>query len=103
MKPIVERTKPRKDGNFLPPPKRAEFPIVDCNYQAFSLDRYYGGSTGSSPASSFLNISRDYFQQEARRNFLAEIGFFLVLAAILTATFIEGARAIIHFLHLPPA
>jgi hypothetical protein len=102
MKPIAERTKRRKGDNFLLPPKRAEFPIVDCNYQAFSLDRYYGGSTGSSPA-SFLNISRDYFQREARRNFLAEIAFFLVLAAILTATFIEGARAIIHFLHLPPA
>jgi hypothetical protein len=102
MKPVAERTDRRAGSDFSLVPKRAEFPIIDCNYQTFSLDRYYGGSTGSSPA-SFLNISRDYFQREARRNFLAEIGFFLVIAAILAASFIEGARAIIHFLHLPPA
>jgi hypothetical protein len=78
------------------------FPAIDCNYQSFSLDRYNGGSTGSSPA-SFLNISRDYFRREARRNFLVEIAFFLVLGGILIATFIEGARVIIHFLQLPPA
>lgn len=82
--------------------KGATFPAIDCNYQSFSLDRYYGGSTGSSPA-SFLNISRDYFRREARRNFIAEIALFLILGAILIATFIEGARVIIHFLQLPPA
>ena len=52
---------------------------------------------------SFLNISREYFRSEARRNFLAEVAFFLAIAAILAATFISGARAIIHFLHLPVA
>jgi hypothetical protein len=93
MKPTAADTRHRK--NTL-------FPAIDCNYQIFSLDRYYGGSTGSSPA-SFLNISRDYFRREARWNFLAEIAFFLVLGAILIATFIQGARVIIHFLHLPPA
>ena len=93
MKPTAADTRPRK-GTI--------FPIIDCNYQSFSLDRYYGGSTGSSPA-SFLNISRDYFRHEARRNFLAEVAFFLILGAILIATFIEGARVIVHFLHLPPA
>lgn len=81
---------------------KAIFPNVDCNYQSFSLDRYRGGSYGAAPA-SFLDISRDYFRREARRNFLAEIAFFLVLGAILLATFVQGARVIIHFLHLPPA
>jgi len=66
------------------------------------MDRYHDGSTGSSPA-SFLNISREYFRHEARRNFLAEVAFFLAIAAILAATFISGASAIIHFLHLPAA
>ena len=101
MKPNAE-SRDRQKGEFSKIPRRTRFPIIDCNYQAFSLDRYYGGSTGSSPR-SFLNISRDYFQREARQNFLAEIAFFLVIAGILAAAFIEGARAIIHFLHLPAA
>ena len=95
MKPIAADMRRRKG-------RKSMFPAIDCNYQCFSLDRYYGGSTGSSPA-SFLNISRDYFRREARLNFLAEIAFFLVLAAVLIATFVEGARVIIHFLQLPPA
>jgi hypothetical protein len=102
MKPIAETAAQRNGSDVFVSPRRAEFPIVDCNYQALSLDRYYDGSTGSPPR-SFLNISRDYFQREARWNFLAEGAFFLVIAGILTAMFIEGARAIIHFLYLPAA
>ena len=83
-------------------PRRSPFPIIECNYQTFSLDRYRGGPTGS-PQPSFLNISREYFQREARRHFLGEIAFFLILAAILAMTFVHGARAIIHFLNLPDA
>jgi hypothetical protein len=97
MKPTAADTRRRTGGDT-----KSTFPAIDCNYQVFSLDRYYGGSTGSSPA-SFLSISRDYFRHEARRNFLAEVAFFLVFGAILIATFVEGARVIIHFLLLPAA
>jgi len=83
-------------------PRRRPFPITGCNYQTFSLDRYRGGPTGSSQP-SFFNISREYFRHEARRHFLSEIAFFLILAAILAITFVSGARAIIHFLSLPEA
>ena len=82
--------------------KRRRFPITDCNYQAFSVDRFRGGFPAN-PHSSFLNISREYFRHEARRNFLAEAAFFLALAAILALTFISGALVIIHFLQLPKA
>ncbi|HYR22060.1 MAG TPA: hypothetical protein VEP30_03925 [Chthoniobacterales bacterium] len=82
--------------------RRTLFPITDCNFQAFALDRYHGGSPGS-PVASFLNISREYFRYEARRNFRAEVAFFLIIAAILAVTFVSDARAIIHFLHLPAA
>src|SRR4029453_2077403 len=81
---------------------RRVFPITDCNYQAFSLDRFRGGLPDK-PAPSFLNISREYFRCEARRNFLAEAAFFLAFAAILVLTFISGAMVIIHFLNLPEA
>ena len=97
MKPNSGRNEDRKGRN-----SGTRFPIIDCNFQAFPFDRYYGGSTGSSRP-SFLNISREYFRYEARRNFCAEVAFFLIIAAILAVTFISGARAIIHFLNLPAA
>src|SRR5438874_6288418 len=98
MKPIPGGSDCERRRNFY----RNRFPITDCNFQTFSIDRYYGGSTGSSPA-SFLNISREYFRHEARRNFVVEVKFFVVIAAILAVTFISDARAIVHFLHLPAA
>jgi hypothetical protein len=97
MKPNSEQNANRRSRN-----SGTRFPVIDCNFQAFPLDRFYGGSTGSSRP-SFLNISREYFRYEARRNFCAEVVFFLIIAAILTVTFISGAGAIIHFLHLPAA
>ena len=78
------------------------FPITDCNYQSFSFNRYFGGPERNSSA-SFLNISRDYFRYEARRNFLVEAAFFLALTAILVLTLISGAVVIIQFLNLPEA
>ena len=102
MKPSCERNAGRRGGNLRRSRTDPRFPVTDCDFQVFSLDRYYGGSTGSSQP-SFLNISREYFRYEARRNFLAEVAFFLAIAAILAAAFITGASAIIHFLHLPAA
>jgi hypothetical protein len=102
MKPNSEGNDARRDGIVSRRRAGPRFPVTGCNFQAFSFDRYYGGSTGSSEP-SFLNISREYFHSEARRNFLTEVAFFLVIAAILAATFISDARAIIHFLHLPTA
>ncbi len=102
MKPIAERLGCRSGHDFSSISKPTKFPRLDCNYQAFSLDRFYGGAERNR-ASSFLNISREYFRYEARRNFLAEAAFFLVLTAILALTFISGALVIIHFLQLPAA
>jgi hypothetical protein len=79
---------------------RNAFPLVECHYQAFSLDRFNGGGSGSDDGPSFRNISREYFRYEARRNFLVEGVFFLAITAILIATFISGALIIIRFLQL---
>ena len=103
MKPSSEGNEDRRGRNFCRWKTGSRFPVIDCNFQVFSPDRYYyGGPTGSSQ-SSFLNISREYFRYEARRNFLGEVAFFLAIAAILAMTFISGAFAIIRFLHLPVA
>lgn len=102
MKPIAERLGRPSRNDFSSTSKRPTFLRVDCNFQEFSLDRFYGGEDRNR-ASSFLNISREYFRYEARRNFLAEAAVFLVLMAILALTFVSGALVIIHFLQLPAA
>lgn len=99
MKPSSEGNDYRRCGHFRS--KKRALPITDCNYQA-PFHRYFGGPA-ETPPSSFLNISREYFRYEARRNFLAEAAFFLAFAAILALTFISGALVIIHFLQLPQA
>jgi hypothetical protein len=76
-----------------------DFPRIDCNFQVSSFDRFYGGS--SVPGSSFLNISRDYFRYEARRNFIAEGAFFIALMVVLAFAIGLGAVTIVHFLQLP--
>ena len=98
MKPTAERTD-RVDGVGF---SSGRFPLTDFNYQTFSLDRFKGGGHGGERSSSFFDISRDYFQREVRRNFLVELAFFLVMAAVLAGTVVQGARIIIHFLQLPP-
>ena len=83
-----------------PREEERKFPRIACNFQIFPLDRFYGGG-GRAPTSSFLNISRDYFRYEARRNFIAEGVFFIALMAVLMLAIVVGAVEIIHFLQLP--
>ena len=103
MKPTAERTDRADDIGFSSPRRSLRFPLTDFNYQTFSLDRFRGGHGDDRRSSSFFDISRDYFQREVRRNFLAEVAFFLVLTAVLAGAVVQGARIIIHFLQLPPA
>jgi hypothetical protein len=98
MKPSFEGNGFQRETSF--PECSGRFPFIDFNFQAFSCNRFYGGSSSGSQ-SSFLNISRDYFRYEARRNFLAEGAFFVALIAVLALTFVTGALTIIHFLQLP--
>src|SRR5437879_6760069 len=94
MKPRSEANEERRGRN-----SGTRFPIIDCRFQALPIDRYYGGSTGSSRP-SFLNISREYLHYEARRNFLVEVAFFLFIAAFIVSEFIIGACSVIHFLNI---
>lgn len=101
MKPSFAKSDCRRWGHSRND-KKPVFPVTDCDYQRSPFHRYFGGSA-ETPSSSFLNISREYFRHEARRNFLAEAAFFLAFTAILALTFISGAIVIIHFLNLPEA
>jgi len=101
MKPKSGPDDCRRLAGF-PRQRTPKFPVTDCSYQEFPLDRFQGGLPNE-PEPSFLNISREYFRYEARRNFLGEAAFFLALAAILALTFVSGALVIIRFLQLPAA
>src|SRR6266496_2366507 len=59
------------------------FPLTDYNYHSVTISGYRGRCAKSAPP-SFRNISRQYFQNEARRDFVCEAVVFAML--IITAT-----------------
>ena len=100
MKPVAQRMDRRSEDDFS---LGRRFPLTDFNYQSFPLDRFRGDWHGDDRSDSFFDISRNYFAREARRHFVAEVAFFIVMAAILVGALIELVRAIIPFLQLPSA
>jgi hypothetical protein len=69
------------------------FPLVESNYQPMRLSPYHA-SCGKSLPPAFLNISRDYFQREARRDFVSELGLFVVITLTAAAPFFSTASAL---------
>jgi len=72
---------------------KRRFPLIDCNYQPM----IFGGFRGQCPkaaAPSFRNISRQYFQGQARRDFVSEAFFFVAMVLIAAAPFFSTASAI---------
>jgi hypothetical protein len=75
------------------------FPLIDCYYQTPPHVDLDGGHCA--PRSSFRNISRDYFRDEAPYHFAAEAALFAALivtagiaVAIGTVTAIDFLRAL---------
>jgi hypothetical protein len=69
------------------------FPLVDCNYQPMTLGGYQGRCVRTE-ASSFQDISRQYFQKEARRDFVGEALLFAALVLIAAAPLLSTASAL---------
>jgi hypothetical protein len=74
-------------------------PLTDCYYQPPRDFAFDGGQ--SAPRSSFRNISRDYFRDEAPYHFAAEAALFAAMiitagsaVAIGTITAIDFLRAL---------
>ena len=74
------------------------FPITDCDYQAPSYIDRSGGHCANVPAPSFLNISRDYFRNEARYTFASEAALFVLITVTAALAIASGAVAAIDFL-----
>jgi hypothetical protein len=69
------------------------FPLIDWNYQPMTLGRYRG-QCARTEAPSFRNISRQYFQKEARRDFVGEVFFFAAIVATAVAPLLSTASAL---------
>jgi hypothetical protein len=74
--------------------KNNTFPLIDCHYRPMTLDGYRGRcvKTGTS---GFWNISGQYFQNEARRDFLAEAVCFAVVIITAAVPLVSAANAVV--------
>ena len=79
------------------------FPVTDYNYHSFALESF-NTNCGRVSVLSLWDISRSYFKNEARYDFLGEVGLFaaIVLTAFLPLinnayALVESARAIGNF------
>ena len=68
------------------------FPLTDYNYHSVTISGYRGRCAKSAPP-SFRNISRQYFQNEARRDFVCEAVVFAMLIITATVAVASGAQA----------
>ena len=75
---------------------RRSFPLIDCNYQPMMLDGYHARCVRTA-APSFRNISRQYFQKEARRDFVSEAFLFALIIALAVAPLLSMASALSEF------
>ena len=67
--------------------------MVDWNYQPMALSGYRARCVR--PAlSSFRNISRRYFQKEARRDFIGEAFLFALMIVLVAAPLLSTASAL---------
>ena len=79
------------------------FPLVECNYQPMRLTGFQA-HCGKTVAPAFHSISNNYFQREARRDFIGEACFFVAIIVTIAvplfsmaSALTELSRAIGHF------
>jgi hypothetical protein len=75
---------------------RRSFPLVECNYQPMRLNGYQA-RCARIEAPSFRNISRQYFQKEARRDFVGEALLFAIMMVLAAAPLLSTASALSEF------
>ncbi len=70
------------------------FPVTDYNYHSVAIGEF-NGHCAKIEAPSFLNISRDYFENEAPRSFISEAAFFAMITITAAVPVVSGAFAAI--------
>ena len=79
---------------FITARTEKRLPLIECNYHSAMLSGYRG-RCAKPTAPSFRNISRHYFEKEARRDFFGEAILFSILVITATVPMVSGANAII--------
>jgi hypothetical protein len=74
------------------------FPFTDWNYRAVGFPNFKSRCAGT-PRSSFAEISRDYFNSEARRGFVFESVLFALISATVVPAILDCGRALLEFTH----
>jgi hypothetical protein len=69
------------------------FPLVESNYQPMRLSRYQAGCGKSLPP-AFHKISSNYFQGEARRDFVGELCLFVAIIVTSAVPMFSAASAL---------
>jgi hypothetical protein len=78
---------------FITTRSQKPFPFIGCNYHSVTLGGYHG-RCAKLAAPSFRNISRQYFQKEARRDFFGEGILFAMLVITAAVPMASAAYAI---------
>jgi hypothetical protein len=85
------------DMKSAPSPRK--FPVTDCNYHSHDFFELKAGC-GRHSCASFATISRDYFNREARHNFLIEAVAFALITVTTMPAFLDCGRAVVQFLRI---
>ena len=70
------------------------FPLTDCNYHSVTL-KDYRSHCAKPLAPSFRDISREYFEREARHDFVGEAILFAMLMITAAVPLVSAAYAVI--------
>ena len=77
-------------------------PFVDFQYQQSNLENFAGHCAKTSTSKSLRDISRDYFDTEAKHDFLSDAAIFGTLIATAAVPIIAGLSAVIHLCQTLP-
>jgi hypothetical protein len=70
------------------------FPLIDCDYRPMTLDGYRARRIRTLEP-HFQNISGEYFQNEARHDFLLEATCFVLIIITAAAPLVSAANAVV--------
>jgi hypothetical protein len=68
--------------------------LIDCNYRPMTLDEFRGRCV-TTRTPGFWNISGQYFQNEARHDFLVEAVCFAIVVITAAVPLVSAANAVI--------
>jgi hypothetical protein len=91
MKPI-----PHIENGLRTEQTARRFPATDWHYHSVDLGRFKA-RCGDAPSLSFTQISRDYFNTEARRSVIFESVWFGLIIITVIPAMLDCGRALLEF------